>query len=384
MCTPCFPDYDNSILNITATLLRHYGAASDYAPLADIEAALRPAPRNVVLLILDGMGEDMLRRNLDETSFLRAHTRRSLTSVFPSTTTAALTSFYSGLSPIQHGWLGWSLFFKEYGAAIDVFPNRYSATKEKVGGSPDAAYRYMPYETIFEQLHHQTDGALVCHTVIPSDITFPDAPNINHRVDSFPQLCAEVAASCAAPGRKLVTAYWPEPDSTMHALGCYADETRALVAQLDQEVAAMADALRDTLLIVTADHGQIDVTDDLFLNDMPELEECLVLPPDIEARALGFSVKEECMAAFPARFAERFGERYLLYTRQQVLDSGLMGRGAPHPKARDFLGDYLACAADTSMLRYRVHGGIPPHPYKGLHAGLDAREMLVPLILLRR
>lgn len=384
MYIPVFPDYDNSILNITATLQRHFGCPSFYAPLDVVADALAPRPRNVVLMIFDGMGDDMLQKNLVEKSFFRRHQKRTLTSVCPSTTTAALTALYSGLSPIEHGWLGWSLYFKEYGAAIDVFPNRYSSTKSIVGGKIDAAYNYMPYTTIFEQIHEVNEGRVACHTVIPSHITFPKQPNINHRVDSLDDLCAAVEHVCHEDGEKLILSYWHEPDAVMHQYGCYAGETAVLASCIDDTVARMAQSLPSgTLLIITADHGQLDITDDLFLNDMPELDECLVMPPDIEARTLGFTVHSDKMDLFPTRFADRFGDRYLLLDRKQVLDMALLGRGTPHPKSLDFIGDYLACALDTSMLRYRVRGGVPPRTYQGLHAGLDAREMLVPLILLQ-
>jgi len=65
----------------------------------------------VVLMAFDGMGVDILEKHLPRESFLRENMIRYVTSVFPSTTTAAMTAYYSGLSPNEHGWLGWSLYF---------------------------------------------------------------------------------------------------------------------------------------------------------------------------------------------------------------------------------------------------------------------------------
>lgn len=381
MYTPVFPDYDNSILNITATLQNHYGCRARYAPLADLSAAMA-AKRDVVLLIFDGLGDDILRAALPGSSFLRRHTLRTLTSVFPSTTTAALTSLYSGLSPIEHGWLGWSLFFREYGAAIDVLPNRYSVTKQPVGGKVGAGWRVMPYKTLYAQIDEATGGGVATHTVMPANLTAPHAPNIHHRADTLDDWCEAIGFACARSGQKFVLGYWPQLDSIAHADGCYAKTTRALCQKIDAAIQKLATSLNDTLIIVTADHGLLDITDDWFLNDMPQLADCLILPPTIEARALGFSVRSDLLETFAGYFTARFGGRYLLLSRDEVLARQLLGRGTPHKKSLDFIGDYLACALDTSMLRYRVRGAMPPRTYKGLHAGLDAREMLVPLIVI--
>ena len=53
-----------------------------------------------------------------------------VTSVYPSTTTAALTSYYSGKTPYETGWIAWSQYFKEYGRALDVFSRNESYLHE--------------------------------------------------------------------------------------------------------------------------------------------------------------------------------------------------------------------------------------------------------------
>ena len=100
-----FPNYDRSILSITSSVLAHYGVKSAYPTLPELDKALE-GKKKVLWLIADGLGSEVLRRTLPETASLRRHAKATVTSVFPPTTTAAITAYYSGKSPMEHGWLG--------------------------------------------------------------------------------------------------------------------------------------------------------------------------------------------------------------------------------------------------------------------------------------
>lgn len=133
-----------ALLSITASVMNYFGVKMGYPCLPELDGALKDAaPRVVILMVLDGMGENLLRRRLPENSFFRTHDVCPLSAVFPSTTTAATTSIWSGLSPLEHGWLGWSLYFKECGRQIDTFLNRDSHTGEAYPG-PSPAETLMP------------------------------------------------------------------------------------------------------------------------------------------------------------------------------------------------------------------------------------------------
>ena len=91
-----YPNYEKSTLNIMATLLNYYDVASSYQSLSVIKEVLDKEYKNVVLLVFDGMGVDALEKNLKSTDFLNRHLKEELTAVAPSTTTAAMTAYYSG------------------------------------------------------------------------------------------------------------------------------------------------------------------------------------------------------------------------------------------------------------------------------------------------
>ena len=127
-----YPDYENSALGTVNAILSHYGAQTRHAPLSMLQDRLKTAGRNVVFLVLDALGLEVLERHARPEGFFRSHLMGALSPVFPCTTVAAMNSYYSGLSPAEHGWLGWSLFFKEYGRVVDTYLNRDSFTHEAV------------------------------------------------------------------------------------------------------------------------------------------------------------------------------------------------------------------------------------------------------------
>ena len=94
------PDYENSILNLINSILHYYHVETKYNGLDVLNKKLEKQYQNIVLIILDGMGENILNM-ISPNGFLKRHQERKITSVYPSTTTAAMTTYYSGKPPIE-------------------------------------------------------------------------------------------------------------------------------------------------------------------------------------------------------------------------------------------------------------------------------------------
>jgi len=107
-----YPNYEHSILNLINSVLRYYKVETPYPGLPELEEELKKDYQNVVLVLLDGMGEHILK-HASENGFFRKHEKTVITSVCPSTTTAAMTTYYSGKPPYATGWIAMSQYFKE-------------------------------------------------------------------------------------------------------------------------------------------------------------------------------------------------------------------------------------------------------------------------------
>src|ERR1051325_3169656 len=114
------PDYaGGSLVNLVATLVAARGGKALHEPLRDF--TVDAEVRNVVLLIIDGLGDNYLARR-DKGSELARRRRRSLSSVFPSTTASAITTSYTGRTPLEHGLTGWFVYFGAAGCGSAALP----------------------------------------------------------------------------------------------------------------------------------------------------------------------------------------------------------------------------------------------------------------------
>jgi Alkaline phosphatase len=78
-----YPDYENSILSVTSSILKHYGAVPKHSTLPLLDELLKTEPRNVILMLFDGMGTASIEEILPKDSFVRNHLVSSISSVFP-------------------------------------------------------------------------------------------------------------------------------------------------------------------------------------------------------------------------------------------------------------------------------------------------------------
>jgi predicted AlkP superfamily pyrophosphatase or phosphodiesterase len=356
---------------VACSILKLFGAEPRHGTLREITDI--PRKSHVALVILDGMGVDALKL-LPEDAFLRRRQVATLTSVCPSTTTAATNSLYSALSPAEHGWLGWSCYFKEYARLVDLFLDRDSYSLARLNSSP--ARSLMPFESVFPKI--RAAGGAMTRAVFPFD---PGPMGMDDLVVARTLDAANLAIRGRDAREAFTLLYWTDPDDTMHHFGARSERAAKVLKQLNEWAEALASRLKDTTLIVTADHGLIDVTGIVWLNDCPDIMRCLVMPPSVESRAASLFVKRGREKEFERAFQETLGADFLLMTREEALERRLFGPGKLHDKADDFLGDYLALATGTRAIHYQAAGGEPHGKMIGYHAGLTDEEMLVPLIL---
>lgn len=364
------PVYGASIVSLMNSLLRHYGVPPFHSTLDILDRRLEKGFRNVALLVFDGLGANILQKHLKPDGFFAKHRAGTIMSIYPCTTTAAITTFASGLSPLEHGWIGWSCYFKEVDACVDLFSGNLSGIAEGAPATQEhIAYRYLGFETVLSRIQEAA----------PQVKAVGVSPFAEYYADTCEGICRQVEALCRQPGRKFISAYHFQPDKLMHELGIGDKRIGDMVRRYEERVLRMARELEDTLLIVTADHGMTDMTMK-FVEDFPEIAECLRHLISLEPRCCGLFVKEEYREAFPRRFGEAFGDHFLLLTREEFLGRGFLGEGEAHPKVRDFVGDYMALAtSDIGLWRRNNHG--KGHDFKAGHAGLRREEMEVPLIL---
>lgn len=361
------PDYDRSILSISSSIMKYYGIESNYRSLDELDNILKKEYKNIVYLILDCLGDNILTEDLRENSMLKSNKITTVTSVFPPTTAAATTAIHSGLSPLESGWVGWMPYFKEYNKAIELFTGNDFYTDEKIIKGNELSD--LNYETIYEKICNANKN-------IKYHRCFPNFDKNGSK--SFEELCQKIKESCNNSDHNLVSAYWDDPDHTIHAAGTYSKEVKEVLKNIDKNLKKLSQELDDTLIIVTADHGATNVKE-IYLNEIKEIDECLSFPPNIESRFVNFFIKDGMKEQFVAAIEKHFKDKYIIYTKEEFLNSGLLGRGIPHPRINDYFGDYIVIMNKDVNIRYTITG----NEFKSLlgdHSGLAKEEMIVPVI----
>lgn len=361
------PDFRKSIVNISATLAEFLGAPNRNPTLPILKEELCKGYQNIVFLCFDGLGIYPLRKNLDKTDFLFQNLRQTLFSTFPSTTTNATNSLLTNQLPLEHGWFGWSMYFAALHQNVDIYLGRDSATHEVVDFSD------YPLEMADYYFDH-ANGDYSINTVFPPyvHVTYPQRNRSFQTAEEFWSAIEEI---CRKSGRQFVYAYYPELDSIMHKYGVTSPEARCRIQEVSCKLKAFHESMADTLFIVSADHGQIDVSGYVNLYEDEVLLNLLEIYPFMEARAPAFLVKKGREQVFEQYFQNKYGEDFILFKSSELLTKGYFGNRGD--KA-DFLGDYLAVGTYTHKQAL-----LTPNTkrFKGHHTSLT-EEMEVPLILL--
>ena len=363
------PNWSNSNLNISATLANFLGVPNKNKELSILKKELSKNYKNIVFICLDGLGINPIRKNLDKNSFLRKNIKKSLTSTFPSTTTNATTSLSTNLLPLEHGWFGWSLHFNDINQNIDIYLHKNSQT-----GAP-VDFKYPISDNSDCYFNHANSD----YNITPILPIFVKTKCEDRKIviSNISELCKSVENICKKEGKQFIYSYLPEPDSTMHEYGVSSNEAKNIISKINHEIEQLAKTLNDTLLIITADHGQIDVKDYVEFYKDKELNSLLECPPFLDARSPAFIIKEGKHKEFEEKFKKKYQKDFKLFKSKDLIKKGYFGKFGDF---KNLLGDYIAIGTYTNKL-FLIQENSPR--FKGHHTSLTD-EMLVPLILIKK
>ena len=376
------PNYDHCILGTITSILKYYNVETSHKSLESLDNILvKGKYKNVILFILDGMGEHILN-NISKNGYFNQNKLDVVTSVYPSTTTAALTTYYSGQPPYETGWIAWSQYFKEYGRAIDMFSHNESYMREPLKNpNKDVFKTDMHYKSVYEKIEEANSNIKA----------FEIGPEYAERrakrsiiADNIDELISSINDIYELPGEKFILAYSDNPDGLLHKYGTDSEEVKNYVLDAEAKLKELKEKLgEDTLIIVSADHGHKNIDKAYTLLDYPEILECLIMPPTLESRVLTFWVKEDMRDVFEERFNKQFKEEFWLMTKEEFLNEyKFLGTGNKHHKIDDFIGNYVALSVAGSMIRLETFLAEGKPVKKSTHCGLTKDEMEVPVIVL--
>ncbi len=341
--------------------------------------------RRVAVLLIDGMGADLVAARHEVAPFLAARPTRSLTAGFPSTTAASLASLGTGLPAGEHGLVGYLLAVPDHDRLMNPLKWRLMGEGPKVDLLKELVpEQFQPTATAFERA--VADGVVVTQ-VAPmyqagSGLTRAALRGGDFRPSfSSGDLVDGVIEALQAGDRSLVYAYHGDLDLTGHVRGPGSESWALELQQIDLTIRLIAERLpAGSALVVTADHGMVHVTDPVDFDRRTELQ-AGVRGLGGEPRARHVYTDAGAAADVAAAWRDALGSDFTVLTRAEVVEAGWFGPTvSAHVQPR--IGDVVVVAnGDRAITRSAAE----PLQSRlvGHHGSLTPAEMLVPLYTIR-
>jgi hypothetical protein len=414
------PDFAGlGLANVAPTVLRLLAPSAEPVELPPLDARVLPeffsrGVKNIVLIVADGLGHLQLQREIGAGNaphlgelIARASSGSDsvryspITSVFPTTTVAALGSINSAVAPSAHGLLAYTLYLAEFDTVAEMI--RWGPINNRRASFSDPEYgckaeTFFWAETIYARL--QAAGVTRTFAVNPTYFAGTALTRMLHQgatyggyiaTSSLEPIVARLLAESDEP--TYVYAYWPTVDTVAHILGPLSPEHGAEVAAFDLQLGRLLQRLPsrgDTLVLFTADHGHVDTAPEFGVSfaDHPELLGMLRVMPAGERRVVYLHPRAGAVGEVFVYCRDRLGDVAAAMLREDAVELGLFGPGALSERAAARVGEVLLFPRRNLQLIAPIEtaDGAPPAKataFRGLHGGLTLDEALVPLLAIR-
>ena len=377
-------DYDEiDILDLMRFIGIHFGTGmKEDVSITELQDKIK-LKDNVVFIILDGFGYKKAS-SLKESSLLKKHLVRSIETVNPTSTACVLTSLASGKYPSEHGTFGWWQYSKKHD--LNYYPILFKGrkTEEDLSKSGYKIKDLLNFDSILDKFKCSIN-VYMNRDIINSEFSnlFSGKNSNKIGIISIQDAFNKMAENINNNGRKSFEHLYIEGlDTYSHQYGVDSKEVADILKEVEDGIEYLRDNVKDTTIILTADHGQIDMASMIYLNKNREYSKCFYAFPSIDTRIISFFVKEECKEQFEEDFINDFGEDVVLLTKSQAEEYRLFGDTEYSDEANNSIGDYIAIVvSDKFMICDKV--SLEDRVYtKGNHSGITDDETKIPLIVI--
>ncbi|MTE12451.1 alkaline phosphatase family protein [Nocardia aurantiaca] len=344
--------------------------------------------RDVVVLLIDGLGAELLARHCDIAPTLAGHADVTLTAGFPATTATSLASLAIGAPCATHGIIGYS-FAVPGGDGLRLLNSLRWKLDSATG---DDARDLYPPESVQRHASRLEDLAahgVELHYVIPayqltSGLTRAvfRAPGVLHPAASLDELRTGILAVAQHSGAnsRFAYAYFPDLDVSGHLYGPESPQWAAVLRDIDACIADLfADLPSTCTMLITGDHGMIHADTVIDLDAWPALHRDVHLIGG-EARVRHVYLdRPAALADAHSTWSAELSPYATVVTREQALDERWFGPTPPTQVITTRIGDLIAVAEDRAVLLRPVREPLES-ALVGHHGARTTAEQLVPLI----
>jgi len=400
-----YPRYENYCFsNIPSAVLYLFGLQKN-SPLSGILDKAEVTPVNskkVVLFLIDGFGYKQWLKYADKYEFLKRFTKKGvvapMTTVFPSTTAATLTTINSGLTPQEHGLPEWWVYFDELDKIIVTLPftplgEEGRDTLLKAGVDPKILF---DGKTIYETLSKSQIPSFTFIRDTYAESAYSKSVHRGSETISFinsSDLLVNLRkkiAEVSTPAYFYI--YWDVVDSISHTYGPHTEqylaELNGFFYLLQEEFIQKIEKnlAKEISILITSDHGQvnIDPKQTIYLNQYPDIVNNFqvgssgnkILPWG-SPRDVFLAIKPEKLNQVLEFLTNTLQNKVAVMKIEKAFEEGLFGQGDLHKKFRNRVGNILILPRGNSTVWYE-HFKDEKIDLLGMHGGLSPDEMLIP------
>ena len=376
-------------------------------PIFPFQELQRPKKPNqkIIFLLLDGLGYNHFCNHSSEFPFFRSLVERGvvypITTVFPSTTPAAMTTIHTGLTPQEHGLPEMTVYFEELDRIILTLPFKGQDMADMDELVKHGGVWQMLYEgpTIYSKLRDKgipsfnfLKGAYETSTYTKTSTYGSKIISSSTGRDFVDKVVASIKENSRGPAYFFL--YWGQIDSMSHAYGPESVEHVSSIAEINDLMMAIFSQLsqqdaQDTLFFLSADHGHsaIRAEDIINLNKYPVIEESFMLSKSGKRILPNGSPHDVFLHIDPPKvqqvisfLQQELGEKAEVLSIESALHQGLFGLNTPIQKFLRRIGNVLILPKKGYHVWYEF---LPEKPFEqlGVHGGLSEEEMVVPLAI---
>ncbi len=349
-------DYSKSVQQIPGIIKRILlGEQTKFPEFGDLRC------NRVIFILVDSLGYNLFTHYLWELN--KRGSTVKIYSVFPSTTAAAITSIYTGLSPKEHGILEWYMYYEEFGDIIKTLPlstrdGNVNDELIKKGLATDSIFK-LPSLTSYLKKMELKSYAFISEKYAFSSYSrhmFAGAKIVPYKshIHGF-QLMKKV------DDYNLAMIYIDTVDILSHKYGPSSPQVYLEIMRIKREIKEITENVKDAVIILTSDHGHLDLKSVKIIGDLICSKK--ILP--------GGSPRDVFLYCdTPPDINDGF-----LLSKDDVLKNQLIGSGKTHPHLDERLPNYILLAPENEGIWFEKI------EMCGAHGGISKIEMEVPLFL---
>lgn len=398
-----YPDFNNSLVNVPHSVLAHFNLPHSKPELKTPLLQQIKDCSKLILFLVDGFGYNLFKKEAIKYPFFRKIADEKLithiTTIFPSTTAACITTINSGLTPKEHGLPEWNIYFQEVDAIVQPLPYKFIPTPYHTNNIslPKDSKMLFNNITVYELLKN---GNIPSFYFIPKELkdsvytkmVSKGATLIQYVsiTDLFLELSKILQKT---KGKAFFYVYWETIDTQEHVYGPRTKNVNAEIELFDYMIQKFINNLdnktcKDTAILITADHGQYPIKPEktIYLNNFGEISKNfkrsrngIPIPPSGNPRDIFLHIADNKIDETLITLKNLFGNIADIIKLDHEMIERLFGKEKEHPEFANRLGNILILPKGGKSIWYEYTPGKKVE-YYGHHGGLTPDEMYIPFI----